>query len=81
MKISLAGLPQSGKTTIFNALTQTQAAAGAFRGSPADAGVAIVKVDDERVDRLSQIYSPKKTVFANVEIADCAAVGDRKSVV
>jgi len=81
MKIALAGLPQSGKTTIFTALTGQKAAAGAMRGKPGETNTAIVKVDDPRVENLSRIYTPEKTVFATVEVTDCAGMsgGENKA--
>jgi ribosome-binding ATPase len=79
MKVGIVGLARSGKTTIFNALTGSTAAVGAY-GSR-DANVAVTKVPDERVDRLTEIFKPKKTTFAEfefVDIAPNAAAGDEK---
>jgi ribosome-binding ATPase len=71
MRIGLIGLPGSGKTTVFNALTQSEAPVSG-RGHKAEPNVAIVKVMDERVDRLSEVYEPRKTVYATVEFVDFA---------
>ena len=70
MKIGLLGLPNSGKTTIFNALTRSDAEVAAYASQKAEPNVAIVEVGDERVTRLSQLYRPKKTTFATIEIVD-----------
>jgi len=70
MKIGLIGLPGSGKTTIFNALTRMEAPVAAKSNGKAEPNVAVVKVMDERVTRLSEIYHPRKTVYATVEFAD-----------
>jgi len=58
MKLGIAGLPQSGKSTIFAALTGTK---------KEDTRIATVTVLDERIDFLSKIYKPKKTTYAKIE--------------
>jgi GTP-binding protein YchF len=78
MKIGLIGLQGSGKTTIFNALTKSEAPM-VQSGGRAEPNVAIVKVPDERVDRLSEVYVPKKTVYATVEFVDFAGIGKNGS--
>ena len=72
MQVTIVGLPGSGKTTVFNALTGGQAETGGFSGSRAAPNVAVVKVPDERVDRLAALFSPKKTVYADVTYVDVA---------
>lgn len=69
MKIGLLGLPRSGKTTVFNALTKTEAPTAPSNGK-AEPNISVVKVLDERVDHLSEIYDPRKTVYATVEFVD-----------
>jgi ribosome-binding ATPase len=73
MRLGIIGLPQSGKTTIFNALTRgdrpTTTGGGRF-----DVHTAVVDVPDERVDRLSALFQPKKTVHAKVTYADIAGL-------
>lgn len=66
MKAGLVGYAQTGKTTLFSALTGLGGEAG--KGRKANLGV--VKVPDERVRRLSEIYDPKKTTFAEVVFVD-----------
>ena len=70
MKIGLIGLSGSGKTTIFNALTKMEAPVAAHSNGRADPNVAMVQVMDERVTRLSEIYLPRKTVYATAEFVD-----------
>lgn len=70
MRVGIIGYTQSGKTTIFNALTGAHAEVGAF-GSR-DANVAVLKVPDERVDALTEIYEPKKKTYAEFEFLDVA---------
>ena len=70
MKIGLLGLPNSGKTTIFNALTKSNAEVAAYASAKAEPNIAVVTVADERVDRLAGMYSPKKVTYATVEVVD-----------
>ena len=80
MKIGLLGLPRSGKTTVFNALTKAEAPVAQSSGK-AEPNLAVIRVLDERVDRLSEIYDPRKTVYATVEFVDfvgLAESADRK---
>lgn len=80
MKLGIIGLPQSGKTTIFNALTRgntpTTASAGRF-----EVHTAVVDVPDPRVTKLSEMFKPKKTIYAKVTYADIAGLetGSAKS--
>ena len=76
MRLGIIGLPQSGKTTTFNALTRGDRPVG-----PAHAGsgrfevqTAVVPVPDPRVDVLSGMFKPRKTIYAQVTYADIAGV-------
>ena len=73
MKLGIIGLPQTGKTTLFNALTghdqPTTASAGRI-----EVHTAVVDVPDPRVDTLSAMYKPKKTAYAKVTYADIAGL-------
>jgi len=71
MQVTIIGLPASGKTTVFNALTGVQAEIG-FGGGRAAPNLAVVKVPDERLDRLAELYHPRKVVPADVTYADVA---------
>ena len=70
MKIGLIGLQNSGKTTIFNALTKLQAEVNVFSNVKAVPNIAIVEVGDERVRALAEMYIPKKTTFTTIELID-----------
>jgi hypothetical protein len=70
MKVGIVGFARSGKTTVFNALTGAQALVGAFGAR--DANLAVLKVPDERVDRLSEIHEPKKVTYAEFQFLDIA---------
>jgi len=76
MKIGLIGLPNSGKTTIFNALTRSEAEVTSYANTRAEPNLAVVDVEDDRVDRLSAIYRPKKTVRATVELVDFVGLSE-----
>ena len=68
MKLGIIGLEQSGKTTVFNALTGADKAVGSF--GKIEAHISMVKVPDERIDWLSNLYNPKKTIYADIEFVD-----------
>ncbi len=74
MRIGIIGLPNSGKTTIFNVLSGGSAPTAAYAGGTFQVNTAIVSVPDLRVDTLSDMYSPKKTTHARVEYADIAGL-------
>ncbi|MEW5989817.1 MAG: redox-regulated ATPase YchF [Chloroflexota bacterium] len=71
MQIAIVGLAASGKTTVFNTLTRGHAETGGFGGLTLNVGV--VKVPDERLDRLATIFHPKKIVHADVTYVDLPA--------
>ena len=71
MQIAIVGLAGSGKTTVFNTLTRGHAETGGFGGMELHVGV--VKVPDQRLDRLAAIFKPKKIVQADVTYVDLPA--------
>lgn len=77
MQIGIVGLPYTGKTTLFQTLTETHIDPAALQKK--DANQAVVKVPDARLDKLTAIFNPKKKVNAVIEIVDLAGVqkGDR----
>ena len=77
MKIGIIGLQNSGKTTIFNALTRSEAEVADYSNAKAEPNLAVVNVEDERIDRLVEIYQPRKTVHATVEFIDFAGVSGK----
>jgi GTP-binding protein YchF len=74
MKIGIIGLPNSGKTTVFNALTRGQVATEAYSSGRMEVHTAVVHVPDERVDRLTEMYHPKKVTYATVQYKDIAGL-------
>jgi len=71
MQIAIVGLAGAGKTTVFNTLTRGHAQTGGYGGMELHVGV--VKVPDPRLDRLAEIYHPKKIVHADVTYVDLPA--------
>ena len=61
MRVGIVGLPNSGKTTVFNVLSGGSAPTAAYTGGTFQVNTAVVLVPDERVDALSRMYQPKKT--------------------
>jgi GTP-binding protein YchF len=75
MRLGIIGLPQSGKTTVFNALTRGHAPTGTtIGGGRFEVHTAVVQVPDPRVDALSDIFHPHKTLYAQVTYADIAGI-------
>jgi GTP-binding protein YchF len=72
MQVTIVGVPGSGKTTVFNALTGGHAETGGYSGSRAAPNISVVKVPDDRVDRLAALFNPKKTTYADVTYVDVA---------
>jgi ribosome-binding ATPase len=72
MQIGISGLPGSGKTTLFNALAHQHAHVGGYAG--AEPNLAVVKVPDERLDKLSALFQPRKHTPAEVRFVDVAGV-------
>lgn len=70
MKIGLVGLPLSGKTTLFNLLCETNIEVNDFLVWRNDPNQAIARVPDLRIDRLSKMYNPRKTIYAQIETID-----------
>lgn len=70
MNIGLIGMPNSGKTTIFNALTRSEAEVTSYANSKSEPNRAVVQVVDNRVEALSEMYQPRKTTFAAIELID-----------
>ncbi len=70
MRLGIIGLPNSGKTTIFNALTGSTYPTEPFSSGQLEVHTAVVSVPDTRIDHLSAIYKPKKTTYATVTYTD-----------
>ena len=74
MKIGLIGLQNSGKTTIFNALTGAEIETAEYSLGKIEPNLGIVTVKDDRVDSLSKMYEPEKTIYAHIEYIDFAGL-------
>ncbi len=74
MKLGIVGLPNVGKSTLFNAITNAGAEAANYPFCTIDPNVGMVNVPDERVDALSKLYNTEKTTYATVEFVDIAGL-------
>src|SRR5229473_15483 len=75
LTIGIIGLPQSGKTTLFNALTKAGAPISGYATSTVQANMAVVQVPDPRLEPLAEIFHPKKVTYATVEFVDVSGMG------
>ncbi len=74
MRIGIIGLPNSGKTTIYNALTRSHIETGPFSTGQVEIHTAVVNVPDPRVDTLTVMFKPRKTIYAQVIYSDIAGL-------
>lgn len=74
MKLGIVGLPNVGKSTLFNAITNAGAQSANYPFCTIDPNVGIVAVPDTRLDELAKIYNPKKITPASVEFVDIAGL-------
>ncbi len=74
MKTGIIGRPQVGKTSLFKILTRARLEDRGY-SNPKEIHLGVARVPDERLEKLAALYQPKKTVFATVEYADVAAIG------
>src|SRR5215831_3129665 len=74
MKTGIIGLPQVGKTSLFQILTKAHLSAPAH-SNPREAHIGVAKVPDDRLDRIAVLYNPKKLTHASVEYVDVGAIG------
>ena len=75
LTVGIIGLPLSGKTTLFNAVTRAGAQISGYPTSTVQANRAVVEVPDERLTRLAEIFHPRKVVPTTVEFVDVAGIG------
>ena len=74
MKLGIVGLPNVGKSTLFNAITQAGAESANNPFCTIEPNIGIVDVPDERIDRLAEMYNPKKVTRAFIEFVDIAGL-------
>ena len=74
MKLGVVGLPNVGKSTLFNAITNAGAEAANYPFCTIEPNTGIVTVPDERLDKLAEMYNPKKHTPAVIEFVDIAGL-------
>ena len=74
MKLGIVGLPNVGKSTLFNAITNAGAASANFPFCTIEPNVGVITVPDERLDKLAEMYNPKKYTPATIEFVDIAGL-------
>ena len=70
----IVGLPNVGKSTLFNAITKSQVEAANYPFATIQPNVGVVEVPDHRLDRLSELFHPKKTIYTTFEFTDIAGL-------
>lgn len=74
MKLGIVGLPNVGKSTLFNSLTKAGAESANYPFCTIDPNVGIVQVPDERIEQLGKLYNTKKVTHATIEFVDIAGL-------
>lgn len=74
MKLGIVGLPNVGKSTLFNAITNAGAQSANYAFCTIEPNVGVVNVPDERLDKLAEMYNPKKVTPAFIEFVDIAGL-------
>ena len=74
LTIGIVGLPNAGKSTLFNALTKNDVLAANYPFATIEPNVGVVGVPDERLPRLAELFGSERTVPATVEFVDIAGI-------
>ncbi len=74
MEVGIVGLPLSGKTTIYNALTRSNAQTASFSSGQYEVHTAVIDVPDPRVDVLARMFNPRKTTRAKIQFNDISGI-------
>ena len=76
MRVGIVRLPSSGKSTVFNAVTGGRADVGAYGSTGESPNFGVAKVPDDRLERLGEIFEPKRVVQAEVSYVDLPGASD-----
>ena len=74
MKLGIVGLPNVGKSTLFNAITKAGAEAANYPFCTIEPNIGIVTVPDKRITKLHEVYNSKRTIYATIEFCDIAGL-------
>ncbi|MCX7837284.1 MAG: 50S ribosome-binding GTPase, partial [candidate division WOR-3 bacterium] len=74
MKIGIVGIPNVGKTSLFNLLTKCQAKVDLYPFTTIEKNIGIVPVPDERLEKICEITKPKIKTYATIEFVDIAGL-------
>lgn len=74
MKLGIVGLPNVGKSTLFNAITKAGAESANYPFCTIEPNIGVVNVPDKRLDKLEEMYKPKKKIYTSIEFYDIAGL-------